>query len=134
VRLLGSRPPAGRDTQGGSAVVEAVLVVPVAMTLVLLVVQASLWAHAAQVVQSAAAQGVQAATDLGGTFADGEAGAKTFLASDRSVVQPRVTVAPAPDGEVVVRVTATATSIVPFFHLDVSAVRLGTVQEFRRDE
>jgi hypothetical protein len=110
------------------------LVIPVAMALVLLVVQAALWAHASQVVQSAAAQGLQAATDLGGTLADGEASAGTFLSSDGSVGQPHVAVVAVPDGEVEVRVSAVATSIVPFFHLDVSAVRVGTIQEFRSGE
>jgi hypothetical protein len=104
------------------------------MALVLMVVQAALWAHAAQVVQSAAAQGVQAATDLGGTLAAGATSADAFLASENSVARQHVTVAAVPDGEVEVRVTAIAPSIFPFFHLDVSAVRLGTVQQFRSGE
>ena len=114
--------------------VEAVFVIPLAMALLMFVVQASLWVHAAEVVQSAAAQGLQAATDLGGTLAGGEASATTFLSSDRSVAQPHVRVSVVPGGEVEVQVTATASSIVPFFNLNVSAVRLGTVQEFRSGE
>jgi len=104
------------------------------MVLVLFVVQAALWAHAAQVVGSAAAQGVQAATDLGGTLAEGEASAGAFVASDGSVVHPVVTVSAIPGGEVEVRVTATADSIVPLLHLDVGATRLGTLQQFRSSE
>ena len=36
-----------------------------------------------------------------------------------------------PDDEVQIRVTGVAESIVPGFHLPVSAVRVGTRQEFR---
>lgn len=104
------------------------------MVLVMFVVQASLWVHAAEVVQSAAAQGLQAATDLGGSLAGGEASATTFLSLDKSVARPSVRVSAVPGGEVEVQVTAAASSIVPFFDLSISAVRLGTVQEFRSGE
>lgn len=110
------------------------MLVPVAMLLVLLVVQVCLWAHAAQVVQSAAAQGVQAAADLGGTPSDAERSASSFLAADTSVVDPKVTVSTMPEGEVQVQVSAATVSILPFLHLEVAAARRGSLQEFRGGE
>ena len=63
-RLL--RRPRGRQTDEGSSVVEAVIVVPVVMLLLLVAVQFALWMHATQVVQLAASEGDRSARSLGG--------------------------------------------------------------------
>jgi hypothetical protein len=104
------------------------------MLLLLFVVQSCLWVHAEQVVQSAAAQGVQAASDLGGSLAEGRRTAAAFLQSDVSVVNPDVTIATMPRDEVQVQVRASAVSVFPFLHLAVGAVRRGSLQEFRSGE
>ena len=116
--------------------VEAVLVVPVAMLVVLFAVQACLWAHAAALVQTAAAEGDQAACDSGGSVQTGVDRARQFLAAtaSSSVVDPSVSGSEPEDGQVEVDVSGTAESVLPWLHLTVSAVRRGAVQQFRSSE
>jgi len=118
----------------GSVAVESVVVVPVAMMIVLLVVQVCLWAHAATLVQSAANTGELAATALGGSPAAGETEAKTQLATTASnvVVHPNVHVQVLAGGEVKVTVSGESEAILPWLRLPVSATRVGLVQEFRQ--
>jgi hypothetical protein len=105
------------------------------MVVVLVAVQACLWAHASAVVQSAAAEGVQAASDLGGSLQSGEDRARTFLASAAPalVVSPEVQATVTDSGQVEMHVTATAESVLPWFHLSVGALRRSPVQGFRSD-
>ncbi|HLX89309.1 MAG TPA: TadE/TadG family type IV pilus assembly protein [Acidimicrobiales bacterium] len=116
--------------------IEAVIVVPMAMVMVLLAVQACLWAHAAAIVQGAAAQGDQAACDLGGSIPGGIDQARQFMAGSESslVANPVVTSSVPVAGEVEIDVRGTAESILPWLHLTVSARRRGVVQEFRSQE
>ncbi|MHB8328484.1 MAG: hypothetical protein ACYDD6_02450 [Acidimicrobiales bacterium] len=103
------------------------------MVVVLFAVQACLWAHAAALVQSAAAEGTQSACDLGGSVPAGVDRAREFLAAAASsvVVGPQVE-ARSPSGSwVEMRVTGTVESVLPWFHLSVSAIRRGTVEKFR---
>ncbi len=65
--------------ESGSTIVEAAVVIPIAMMVVLLAVQVCLWAHAATLVQGAATVGERAATQLGGSPAAGEAEARSEL-------------------------------------------------------
>lgn len=118
---------------GGSVVVEAVFVIPAAMMIILFAVQACLWAHASAVVQSAAAEGEQAATVLGGTPDQGVSRAEAVLQSEAAsaVVDPSVQVKVLSDGNVDVTVAGRASSILPFLHLPVSAQRRASVSEFR---
>lgn len=112
---------------------ETVVIVPVAMFVILVLVQVALWAHAAQVVQAAAAQGDQVARAYGSTPAAGESAARSFL--DRlgggvvSGVQIAATTSAAGMAEVAVH--GHATSILPGFSLPVSARSVGPVQEYR---
>ncbi len=130
---MGARLAGHRREQDGSAVVEAVILVPAIMILLLFVVQACLWAHAASVVQAAAQQGEQTASGLGGSTAAGEASARSFLASTGggSVQAPSVHAQVFPGDMVAVQISASAESIIPGLHLEVSAVRTGPRQEFR---
>jgi len=114
-------------------VVEAVIAVPAAMVLVLLAVQACLWAHAASIVQAAAMEGDRAACVTSGSLADGVARARAVLEADGSRVVTRSSVdAVLLSGDVVqLHVSGSAESILPGLHLSVSAVQVGVRQEFR---
>ena len=122
--------------QRGSVALEAVIVIPVAMVLVLFAVQACLWAHAAALVQSAAAEGDQVACALGGSPGAGVDRAQAFLAATAAAVVagPTVTSSEPAAGEVQIDVRGTAEGILPWLHLSVTASRRGTVQEFRSAE
>ena len=118
--------------------VEAVVVVPVAMLLVLVAVQMALWAHAAAVVQAAAAQGDQAAraygSSIGSDLSAGVSSARAFLHNERSgvVVGPTVVASLLPADVAEIRVEGHAEPILPWLSLPVSATRVGPVQEFRQ--
>ena len=114
---------------------EAAIAIPAAMLVILLSVQVCLWAHASTLVQAAATRGDQAACVEGGSLAAGIAEAQVGPLHDS---QPGCdeslrTGSPMPDDEVQIRVTGVTESIVPGIHLPVSAVRVGTRQEFRVD-
>lgn len=115
---------------------EAVIIVPVAMLVVLVATQMCLWARASSVVQSAAAEGDQAACDLGGSIQAGAERARQFLASaaPATVAGARVDVTQPVVGQIQVSVQGTAESILPWLHLGVSATRRGDVQGFRAGE
>ena len=89
------------------AVVEVVIVVPLFMVIILIAVQMCLWAYAANVAQSAAAQGAQAAQQEGATLATGAAQARAFLQVNGSslVEHPVITGAVLPSD--LVRITVT---------------------------
>jgi hypothetical protein len=114
-------------------VVEAVIVVPISMVIVLLVVQMCLWAHAAALVQGAANAGEQTATALGGSAAAGQLQAKSDLAATASqvVVDPSVQSQAMAGGVIEVKVSGNTESIIPWLRLPVSATRVGLSQEFR---
>jgi hypothetical protein len=119
--------------QTGSTVVETVLIVPIAMIVLLLAVQACLWAHAATLVQGAAGSGEQAAIVVGGSPLTGAHEAQTVLAATASQVvkNPSVQVRALPGDLIEVQVSGTAESIIPWLRLPVSATRVGVRQEFR---
>jgi len=118
------------DEEG--SVVEAVVVVPAAMIVVLLAVQICLWAHAASAVQAAAVQGDTVACLAGSTATAGEAAARRELGVVGAVVDgASVASANLPGDEIEMTVRGTATPILPWLHLPVSAVEVGTRQEFR---
>ena len=113
--------------------VEAAIVVPAAMLLVFLVVQACLWAHASSLVAAAADRGVQVAGADGGTLSDGieQARSELSMIAGRELVNPEVRAAFLPGDLVEVSVSGTAESLIPGLHLHVSAVRSEPKQEFR---
>jgi hypothetical protein len=115
------------------SVVEAAIAIPAAMLVILLAVQVCLWAHASTLVQVAASRGDQAACVEGGSLAVGIAEAKMALANSANhvVMNPSVTASILPGDQVQIRVTGVTESIVPGIHLSISAVRVGTRQEFR---
>jgi len=126
-----SRAEAGRRDDDGS-VVEAVVVIPVAMLLLLAVVQFALWAHAAQVVQLAASEGDQVTRTTGGSVAAGEARAESVLSASATVVSASSAVVSIGAGDqATITVTGQAEAVLPWLHLPVSATQIGPVQEFR---
>jgi Flp pilus assembly protein TadG len=69
----------GRGRQRGSASVEITLAAPLAIFLLLLIVQYAMWAHATHVAQAAANTGVQAARVHGGGHQAGQADTQAVL-------------------------------------------------------
>lgn len=127
----GLRPGRRPGGDHGSTVVEAVLVIPVAMLLLLAVVQFALWAHAAQVVQLAASEGDRAARTTG-EVASGEARASAVLSASGSVVTATsAVVSIGPGQEATTTVKGQAETVLPWLRLPVSAIQTGPVQEFR---
>jgi len=132
-------PPSGRHPHlrpdEGSSIVEAVLVVPVVMLLLLVAVQITLWMHAAQVVQLAASEGDRSARSVGGSPAVGIARVHQVVDGPSSdVTDPSVTVAVLPGDTEVLRVSATALAVLPWLRLPVSASAGGPIQQFRSSE
>jgi hypothetical protein len=109
-----------------------VIVLPVMMLVILLSVQAAMWAVAAEVVQGAASVGSETAAGEGGSLGSGDLAAREYLVSHggKMISSPSVQVDSA-SGFVEVRVRAWAVEIVPLLHLGVSAVRTEPLQEFR---
>ncbi len=116
-------------------VVEAVLVVPVLMLILLAVVQFALWAHASQVAQLAASEGDRVARSLGGGPAAGVGRAQSVLqgpGSDLETSAAVVTILPGDQARITV--TGRALSILPGMSFPVSATLIGPIQEFRASE
>jgi TadE-like protein len=113
--------------------VEAVVIVPIAMMIVLLVVQLCLWAHASTLVQEAATVGEQSASALGGSPTTGQIEARRQLSTTAQnlVIDPSVQSQTLAGGVVEIRVSGVTESIIPWIHLPVSATRVGLSQEFR---
>ena len=121
-----------RSNEDGS-VLETAIVVPAAMMVLFVAVQAALWAHAETVAQASAERAVRAASVAGGSLAAGRAEAQALLARTGQVVtQPSVLVEATAGDTVHVHVAGMVEAIVPWVHLTVSADRTGTRQEFRQ--
>ena len=122
-------------TDAGSSIVEAVIVIPVVMVLLLVAVQFALWMHAAQVVQLAASEGDRSARSIGGGAAAGTVSAQAVVDGPGSdVSSPAITVAVLAGDAELLRVSGTATSVLPGLSFAVSASAIGPIQEFRGSE
>jgi len=116
-------------------VVEAVIVVPVVMLLLLVCVQVSLWMHAVQVVQVAASQGDRVARSFGGGPSAGTSAAEAVLRGPGSdVTDSTVSVSVLPGDSEWLQVSGHALSIVPGLAFTVSASATGQIQQFRSSE
>jgi hypothetical protein len=112
--------------------VEAVIVVPVLMVLLMLAVQFALWMHASQVVQLAASEGDRSARSLGGGPAAGVVAARSVVDGPGSdVTGSTISVSVLAGDAELMRVSGFATSMVPGLSLPVSASTIGPIQEFR---
>jgi Flp pilus assembly protein TadG len=116
-------------------VVEAVIVVPILMFVLLVIVQFCLWMHATQVAQLAASEGDRVARSYGGGPAAGAASAQAVLHGPGSdVTGSSVTAAVLSGDSEVLMVTGRATSVVPGLSFTVSASAIGPIQQFRGSE
>jgi hypothetical protein len=115
--------------------VEAVIVVPVLMLLLLVGVQFALWMHAVQVVQVAASEGDRVARGVGGGPSAGVASALAVARGPGSdVTGPSVSVSVLPGDAEWLQVSGHATSVIPGLSFPVSASAIGQIQQFRGSE
>jgi hypothetical protein len=122
-------------TERGSTSVEAVLIVPVLMVVLVMIVQCVLWIEAEESVELAAAGGVRAAGAYGAHPGDGVVRAEEVLHGRGSGVEHlRVTSRLLPGGVIELVVTGSAIAIVPGMHLPVSSTAAGPPQTFRPSE
>lgn len=115
----------------GAVAAELVIATPLLLLMMLAIVQFALWSHATHIAQAAASQGLAAARVQHGTAAAGTASAQRLLdqlaqgpLTDASVSADRTATAAS------VRVSGTATSVVPFLTLPVRAEAAGPVERF----
>ncbi|KND23677.1 TadE/TadG family type IV pilus assembly protein [Streptomyces acidiscabies] len=116
----------------GAVTAELVIVMPLLLTLVMLLAQATVWWHAVHIAQTAAAHALAATRADDATPADGRNEAEHVLAQlgHGPLRDVRVTVTRTAD-RADVRITGTATSVVPFLHLPVDTHASGPVERFR---
>jgi len=127
--------PDATPIEEGSTVVEAVLVVPVVMVILLVAVQFVLWMHASQVVHLAASEGDRSARSLGGGPAAGIATARQIVTGPGSdVLAPSISSAVLPGDAQLFRVSGSAVSVLPGLSFAVSASAVGPIQQFRSSE
>ncbi|MFT7837732.1 TadE/TadG family type IV pilus assembly protein [Saccharothrix sp. BKS2] len=118
----------------GSVGAELVIATPLLVLMLLAIVQFALWSHATHIAQAAAAQGLAATRAQHGTTAAGTASARRIL--DRLAGGPLRGAAVTADRGATsasVRVTGTATPVVPFLRLPVHAEADGPVERFVPD-
>jgi hypothetical protein len=131
-----SRHPASRrrargQADRGSSAAELAIATPLMMLLLLAVVQFALWEHATHVAHATATEALEAARDVGGTPAAGQAQAARVLAQTGGVLHdPRVQVTR--DNQTVgVRIDATAVTVIPAVHLRITVTLHGVPETFR---
>ena len=118
----------------GSVSAELVIATPLLLLVLLVIVQFALWSHATHVAQAAASQGLAVARAHSGTAAAGSVSAQQMLdqfargpltgatvSSDRSATSASV------------RISGTASSVIPFLSLPVHAEAVGPVERFVPD-
>ncbi|GAA2686026.1 MULTISPECIES: TadE/TadG family type IV pilus assembly protein [Actinosynnema] len=118
----------------GSVSAELVVVTPLLLLALLAIVQFALWSHATHIAQAAAAHGLAATRAVHGTASAGTAAARQLLdqlargpLADPSVAAKREAVTAS------VRITGTASRVVPFLTLPVHAEASGPVERFVLD-
>lgn len=115
----------------GAASADLVLFTPLLLLALLTFVQFALWSHATHIAQAAASQGLAATRVHNGTTAAGTASARQLLdqlargpLTGASVSAERTTESAS------VRITGTASAVVPFLRLPVHAEAAGSVERF----
>jgi len=119
------------SSEDGLASVEAVLLTPVLLLMIMTIVQFGLWYHADSVATAAAQDGARAARAADATADDGRVRANAVLdAAGGSIISDRVVLADRTVAEVRVEVRGSCISLVPFVHLPVHAVAESSVERF----
>ncbi|MFM9442587.1 TadE/TadG family type IV pilus assembly protein [Streptomyces acidiscabies] len=123
--------PARARGDRGAVTTETVIVMPLLLTLVLLLAQTTVWWHAVHIAQTTASHALAATRADDGTPADGRNEAERVLGQlgHGPLRGVRITVTRTAD-HADVRVTGTATSVVPFLHLPVDTHASGPVERF----
>ena len=126
---------AGAPDQRGDATVEAVLVTPVLIFLIMLVIQFGLWYHASHVAEAAAQEGASAARVESATADDGRMRAQEFMTSAAPDLVNGVTVTATRDADSArVEVDGTIHSLLPGFTLHVHGHAQSPIERFRPDQ
>jgi Flp pilus assembly protein TadG len=115
----------------GAVSAELVIATPLLLLILLAIVQFALWSHATHIAQAAASQGLAAARAQNGTAAAGAASAQQLL--DQLAQGPLTGTSITSDRgaeSASVRISGTATSVVPFLTLPVHAEAAGPVERF----
>ncbi|WP_419995056.1 TadE/TadG family type IV pilus assembly protein [Streptomyces boninensis] len=122
-----------RDDRG-TATVELIYVFPLLFTLILIIAQYAMWAHAAHTAQTTASHALSATRVQHADAADGHAEAQRVLdqLGRSSLENPAIEVHR--DSEhAEVRISGTASAVIPFLHLPINAKAAGSVEKFRGD-
>jgi hypothetical protein len=115
----------------GSVSAELVIATPLLLLMLLVIVQFALWSHATHIAQAAASQGLAAARAQAGTAAAGSASAQQML--DQLARGPLTGTSISADRTATsasIRISGTATSVIPFLSLPVHAEAVGPVERF----
>ncbi len=122
----------GGCPESGFTTLEAVLVFPVLLLLLMLIIQFALWYHADDLATAAAQDGVRAARVEGATAVDGSQRANELLdQTGRSIVEGRDVQVSRNADVARVEVRGRCISLVPFLHLPVHAVAESSTERFR---
>ncbi len=130
-RRPGTRQAATGSGDHGSVSAETAVVLPALILLILLIVQTALYAHARNLSQSAAQEGLRAARLRAGSAATGQTAATSFLAATAGTLltSPTVSAARSPT-TATVTVDGHAAAVVPFLTLTVHSTAAGPVERF----
>lgn len=118
-----------RRSDAGMTTSQVAVLFPALLFGIMLIVQYGLWFHAKQVVETAAAEAVDAAQTPTGTEADGTAAAESLLATSGNLTGVRVSVDRTPT-VVTVQITGDAPQLVPGFRFSVEARAEAPVERF----
>lgn len=122
----------GAAPEAGFSTLEAVLVFPILLLLLMLIIQFALWYHASDLATAAAQDGVRAARVDGATAADGTDRANELLdQTSRSILQGRDVQVSRSADVARVEVRGTCIALVPFLRLPVRAVAESSTERFR---
>jgi hypothetical protein len=132
-RAPARRAGAASTAQGddGIATLEAVLVFPVLILLLMVVVQFALWYNANELATAAAQDGARSARVVGGTAQAGIDRADSLLdQTGRSLLQQRQVLAERDVQHARVEVRAVCIALIPGLHLTIDAVADSGVEQF----
>lgn len=118
----------------GSVTAEMVIATPLLLLMLLAIVQFALWSHATHIAQTAASQGLSVARAQNGTADEGRVESQRML--DQLARGPLADINVSADRTATsasIRITGTATSVIPFLRLPVRAEAAGPVERFVPD-